>query len=45
MAMVTGKTVVSGMPVLAFMGHLTLINPDSFPAGITVFSKHTIKTS
>lgn len=38
------ETSFSGMPMLSFMAHLTLIDSDGFTTAVTVFGKHGIKT-
>lgn len=32
------------VPVLTFVGHLSLINPDVFTARVTVFREHSLET-
>lgn len=40
---VAAEAVLGGVPVLAFMGHLTLIHADGLPAGVAVLGEHGVE--
>ena len=43
MARMATKTQLGGVPVLALVAHLPLVDADGFAAGVAVFSEHGVE--